>query len=131
MCVSSRTAQAEEPSEQGEGGDDEDQAWFVCRFHVCSDFASKAARQDVEEQAASVQTKDLVEDAKKASERAVGVCFCSCLRYVPPCAGIAGEGRKDPGDTCREGTAGSELGLSLLVGLQPKEVSQTSICASC
>ena len=53
------------------------------------------------------------------------------LRYVPPCAGIAGEGRKDPGHTCREGTAGSELGFCVLVGLQPKEMSQTSICESC
>ena len=77
MCVISRTAQAEEPSEQGEGGDDEDQAWFVCPFGVCSDFASKAARKDVEEQAASAQTTDLVEDAPKASERAVGLRFCS------------------------------------------------------
>ena len=41
------------------------------------DFASKAARRDVEEQAASAQTTDLVEDATKASERAVGVCFRS------------------------------------------------------
>ena len=53
------------------------------------------------------------------------------LRYVLPCAGIAGEGRKDPGHTCREGTAGSELGFSLLAGLQPKDLSQTSICESC
>ena len=44
---------------------------------VCSDFASKAARRDVEEQAASAQTTDLVEDASKASERAVGLRFCS------------------------------------------------------
>ena len=77
MCVSSRTAQAEEPSEQGEGGDDEDQAWFVCPFRVCSEVASKAARRDVEEQAASAQTTDLVEDATKASELAVGMRFCS------------------------------------------------------
>ena len=76
VCVSSRTAQAEEPSEQG-GGDDEDQAWFACPFRVCSDLASKAARRDVEEQAASAQTTDLGEDATEASERAVGVCFCS------------------------------------------------------
>ena len=73
VCVSSRTAQAE----QGEGGDDEDQAWFVCPFRVCLDFASKAARGDVEEQAASAQTADPVEDAPKASERAVGLRFCS------------------------------------------------------
>ena len=92
MCVSSRTAQAEEPSEQGEGGDDEDQAWFVCPSGVCvcvcSDFASKAARRDVEEQAASAQTTDLVEDAPKASERAVGLRFCSlkshCILWPLP-----------------------------------------------
>ena len=72
MCVSSRTAQAEEPS-----GDDEDQAWFVCPFRVCSDVASKAARRDVEEQAASAQTADPVEDAPQVSERAVGLRFCS------------------------------------------------------
>ena len=41
------------------------------------------------------------------------------LRYVPPCAGIAGEGRRDPGHTCREGTAGSEFGLSLLLRSAP------------
>ena len=41
------------------------------------------------------------------------------LRYVPPCAGIAGEGRGDPGHTCREGTAGSEFGLSLLLRSAP------------
>ena len=88
MCVSSRTAQAEEPSEQGEGGDDEDQAWFVCPFRVCSEVASKAARRDVEEQAASAQTTDLVEDAPKASERAVGLRFCSlkshCILWPLP-----------------------------------------------
>ena len=77
VCVISRTAQAEEPSEQGEGGDDEDQAWFVCPFRVCSEVASKAARRDVEEQAASAQTTDLVGDAPKASELAVGMRFCS------------------------------------------------------
>ena len=43
------------------------------------DFASKAARRDVEEQAASAQTADPVEDAPKASERAVGLRFC-CLK---------------------------------------------------
>ena len=36
-----------------------------------------ARRRDVEEQAASAQTTDLVEDAPKASERAVGLRFCS------------------------------------------------------
>ena len=50
---------------------------FVLPVCVCSDFASKAARRDVEEQAASAQTTDLVEDASKASERAVGLRFCS------------------------------------------------------
>ena len=95
MCVSSRTAQAEEPSEQGEGGDDEDQASFVCPFGVCSDFASKAARKDVEEQAASARTADPVEDAPKASERAVGLRFCSLkiplqtVAFAPAGAGRA------------------------------------------
>ena len=49
------------------------------------DFASKTARRDVEEQAASAQTADPVEDAPKASERAVGLRFCSlksCRRQL-------------------------------------------------
>ena len=50
MCVISRTAQASELSQPGEGGDDEDKARFVSPFRVCSDFASKAARRNVEEQ---------------------------------------------------------------------------------
>ena len=89
MCVSSRTAQAEEPSEQGEGEDDEDKARFVCLFRVCSDFASKAARRDVEEPAASAQTA-------KASERAVGFRFCSLkiplqtVAFAPAGAGRSG-----------------------------------------
>eukprot|EP00439_Symbiodinium_sp_Y106_P026526 s237_g3.t1 len=41
------------------------------------------------------------------------------LRYVPPCAGIAGAGQRDPGHTCREDTAGSEFGLSLLLRSGP------------
>ena len=90
VCVISRTAQAEEPSEQGEGGDDEDQAWFVCPFRVCSEVASKAARRDVEEQAASAQTTDLVEDAPKASERAVGLRFCFWFRRLWPLPAGAG-----------------------------------------
>ena len=97
MCVSSRTAQAEEPSEQGEGGDDEDQAWFVCPFRVCSDFASKAARRDVEEQAASAQTTDLVEDATKASESAVGMRFCSWT--IADCGRSAAEEQGGSGQT--------------------------------
>ena len=84
------TAQAEEPSEQGEGGDDEDQAWFVCPCRVCSEVASKAARRDVEEQAASAQTTDLVEDAPKASERAVGLRFCFWFRSLWPLPAGAG-----------------------------------------
>ena len=50
VCVISRTAQASELSQPGEGGDDEDKARFVSPFRVCSDFASKAARRNVEEQ---------------------------------------------------------------------------------
>ena len=90
VCVISPTAQAEEPSEQGEGGDDEDQAWFVCPFRVCSEVASKTARRDVEEQAASAQTTDLVEDAPKASERAVGLRFCFWFRRLWPLPAGAG-----------------------------------------
>ena len=89
MCVSSWTAQAEEPSEQGEGGDDEDQAWFVCPSGVCvcvcSDFASKAARRDVEERAAPA-TADPVEGAKQDVPPSVLLLRCFA-RFPSPAAG--------------------------------------------
>ena len=85
MCVSSRTAQAEEPSEQGEGEDDEDKARFVCLFRVCSDFASKAARRDVEEQAAPA-TADPVEGAKQDVPPSVLLLRCFA-RFPSPAAG--------------------------------------------
>ena len=85
VCVSSRTAQAEEPSEQGEGEDDEDKARFVCLFRVCSDFASKAARRDVEEQAAPA-TADPVEGAKQDVPPSVLLLRCFA-RFPSPAAG--------------------------------------------
>ena len=82
MCVSPRTAQAEEPSEQGEGGDDEDQAWFVCPFGVCSDFASKAARKDVEEQAASADSPP----GRRCPQGLRACCWFALLLFEDPIA---------------------------------------------
>ena len=80
VCVSSRTAQAE----QGEGGDDEDQAWFVCPFRVRSDFASEAAQRDVEEPAPA--TADPVEGAKQDVPRSVLLPRCFA-RFPSPATG--------------------------------------------
>ena len=71
------------------------------------DFASKAARRDVEEQAASAQTADPVEDAPKASERVVGLRFC-CLKIPLQTVAFApaGAGRAAAEDSSEERGSG-------------------------